>query len=98
MTDDTHRTWDIVFKWFGLVAVLASAWWTIHTYNEARTKDQNAVIFQRQAALYFDAAQAAATIATALDPDSDDTTVIDPKTLKTERERFEQLYWGELVI
>jgi hypothetical protein len=116
MTEDTHRTWDIVFKWFGLVAVLASAYWTVHSYNQsraselvqqqytqkqdeqARTKDLNAFIFQHQATLYFDAARSAATLADALDPYSDNRTAIDAKTLKAERERFDQLYWGELVV
>jgi hypothetical protein len=106
MTEDTHRTWDIVFKWFGLFAVLASAAWTVKTYRdgralelqqqyethikdeEARTKDQNSFIFQRQAALYFDAAQAAATLAASTDA----------KRLKDAHERFEELFYGELVM
>ena len=116
MTEETHRTWDIIFKWLGLVGVLASAWWTVHSYNqnralelaqqkytqqkdeEARTKDQNAIVFQHQATLYFDAAQAAATIATAMDPTALDRNAITPKALKDAQERFVQLYWGELVI
>jgi hypothetical protein len=36
MTEETHRQWDIIFKWLGLVAVLASAWWTVHSYNQSR--------------------------------------------------------------
>jgi len=116
MTEDTHRNWDIIFKWFGLVAVLASAWWTVHKYRgdralelaqqayaqqkdeEARTKDQNAFVFQHQATLYLDAAKAAATIATAIDPNAKDQKAISAKTLNDARERFAQLYWGELVI
>jgi len=116
MTEETHRRWDIIFKWLGLVAVLASAWWTVHSYNqsralelsqqkytqqkdeEARTKDQNSFVFQHQATLYFDTARAAATIATALDPHALDRKAITANALRDARERFAQLYWGELVI
>jgi hypothetical protein len=116
MTEETHRRWDIIFKWFGLVAVLASAYWTVHSYNqsraseleqqkytqkkdeEARTKDQNSFIFQHQATLYFDTARAAATLATAIDPSARDKKAISLKALNDARERFAQLYWGELVI
>jgi len=106
MTEEVHRKWDIIFKWFGLVAVLASAGWTVHSYREsraseleqrkyaqgkdeeARTKDQNSFIFQRQAMLYLDATRAAAAIATSADR----------QTLHEMGERFKQLYWGELVV
>jgi hypothetical protein len=116
MTEDTHRTWDIIFKWLGLVAVLASAWWTVHSYRqaraselqqqiytqqkdeEARTKDQNSLIFQHQATLYFDTARSAATIATATDPNALDRNAIDPNKLKEARERFAELFWGELAM
>jgi len=116
MTEETHRRWDIVFKWLGLVSVLASAAWTVHSYNqsraleleqqkytqqkdeEARTKDQNSFVFQHQATLYFDTARAAATIATALDPNALDRKTVTAKALIDARERFAQLYWGELVI
>lgn len=109
MDENTHRKWDIIFKWIGLFAVLASAWWTVHKYREdrsfelkqleeARTKDQNSFIFQHQATLYFDASRAAATLATSIDPKASDAKAIDAKTLRNARERFAQLYWGELVI
>jgi hypothetical protein len=88
MNEDAHRTWDIIFKWLGLVGILGSAWWTVHTYRESRTKDQNSFIFQHQATLYFDAARTAATLATSKDG----------KELRDATARFEQLYWGELVV
>jgi len=115
MTEETHRRWDIIFKWFGLVSVLASASWTVHSYRqsraseleqqkytqqkdaEARTKDQNSFVFQHQATMYFELVQATATIASALDPNALDAGSIEPKTLKDARERFAQLFWGELV-
>jgi hypothetical protein len=97
MTEEEHRKWDIVFKWLGLLGVLGGAAWTVHTYLESRTKDQNSFIFERQAVLYLDATRAAATIATAFDPDVEVSKAVDAKTLQTERERFEQLYLGELV-
>ncbi len=99
MDENTHRKWDVIFKWFGLLVVLGSAWWTVHKYREdrsneamqleaARTKEQNAFVFQHQATLYFDASRAAATLATSNDG----------KALKDAGERFRQLYWGELVV
>ena len=106
MTEDNHRLWDIIFKWFGLVAVLASAWWTVYKYRQdrmvdldhqkrsaedlenARKNELNSYIFQNQAKLYFDATRAAATLATSRDP----------KELKDARGRFNQLYYGELVV
>jgi hypothetical protein len=66
--------------------------------DEARAKDQNSYVFQHQATLYFDTARAAATLATALDPNASDRNAIDANTLKDARIRFAQLYWGELVI
>jgi hypothetical protein len=116
MTEESQRTWDVVFKWLGLLAVLISGYWTVITYRdsraselaqqlenhrkdaEARTKDQNSFIFQRQATLYFDAARSAATIANGIDPFPHDSKVVDAKTLRAERLRFEQLFWGELVV
>ena len=115
MTEQTQRKWDIIFKWFGLLSVLASAYWTVHSYRqsraseleqqkytqlkdaEARTKDQNSLVFQHQATLYFDTVKATAAIATAMNPKALDANAIDPKTLKDARERFAQLFWGELA-
>jgi hypothetical protein len=98
MDENTHRMWDITFKWIGLIGVLASAWWTVHKYREdkateatkseeARKREQDSFILQHQATLYFDASRAAATLATSKDA----------KNLHDARERFNQLYWGELV-
>jgi hypothetical protein len=115
MTEQMHRRWDIIFRWFGLLSVLASAYWTVHSYSqsrvseleqqkyaqqkdaEVRTKDQNALVFQHQATLYFDAVKATAAIATAMSPKTLDANAIDPKTLKDARERFAQLFWSELA-
>jgi hypothetical protein len=60
----------------------------------ARTKDQNSFIFQRQASLYFDAAQAAATIALA----ASDNKIVDQKSLNEAKARFKELYLGQLVL
>jgi hypothetical protein len=88
VTEDKYRMWDIRFKVGGAFVVIVSALWTLHTYNDARTKEQNSYIFQRQAALYFDAAQTAATIAISKDP----------QKLAPALERFNELYAGEMVI
>jgi hypothetical protein len=64
----------------------------------ARAKDQNSFIFQRQASMYLDASMSASTIAAALDPVTQNKNVIGPKALKEAREKFEELYWGPMVI
>ena len=106
MTEETHRTWDIIFKWFGLAAVLASALWTVYKYRQDREVDLdhqkqgaealestrknelNSYIFQDQAKLYFDAARTAATLAMSKDP----------KRLRDAGERFNELFYGKLVV
>lgn len=64
----------------------------------ARRKELNSFVFQQQTTLYLDAARAASTLATALDPQSDLPTSITHQKLEEERQRFEQLYWGDLVV
>ena len=99
MDEARHRWWDIVFKWIGLIALIVSAMWTVNKYSqdrrdefkkeqETRQADRNSFVFQRQAALYFDASRAAATLVSAADS----------KQQADARVRFEQLYWGELVV
>jgi hypothetical protein len=53
-----------------------------------KKKELNAFIFQRQAMLYFDAANAAAIIATSKDA----------AEVSKARDRFTALYYGELVV
>ena len=55
------------------------------------------MIFQHQAAMYFDMARVSATIAIGTGPDPDQRKEISPKTLQEAETRFEQLYFGELV-
>ncbi len=105
ISEAVHRKWDILFKWFGLVGVLFGAGWTIITYQNARadellarTKDQNSFIFQHQATLYFDATRAAAVIALAKSPLADENKNVNQEQLKEAEKRFEELYWGELVV
>lgn len=99
MDEARHRWWDIVFKWIGLIALILSAMWTVHKYSQdrsdefnkeqdARKADRASFLFQRQAALYFDASRAAATLA----------SPADAKQRAEAQTRFEQLYWGELVV
>ncbi len=106
MDDNTHNKWDIVFKWIGLLTAIAAGVWTYYKFRDdravdlahqqetvnrdekARKNELNSFIFQRQSGLYFDAARSAATIATSKDA----------KRLKEARDRFEELYWGELVV
>ena len=106
MDDNAHNKWDIAFKWIGLLTAIVAGGWTYYKFRadravdlvrqqqaekrdeDARKNELNSFIFQRQSGLYFDAARAAATIATSKDI----------KRLKDARDRFEELYWGELVV
>jgi hypothetical protein len=98
MDENAHRKWDIVFKWIGLLTIAVGASWTVYIYFENKTdefrkqqeaskRDHDSYIFQHQAALYFDATRAAGALATSHDS----------KVLADARQRFDQLYWGELV-
>jgi hypothetical protein len=99
MDENTHRKWDIIFKWIGLLTIAFGAGWTAYTYFENKTyefhkqqevskRDHDSYIFQHQATLYFDATRVTGTLATSHDS----------KGLADARQRFEQLYWGELVV
>ena len=108
MEDNQYRNWKVKFKSFSLIALLLGGLGTAYKYledrkieaeqlEEGRKKDQNSLVFQHQATLYFETARAAATIAAALDSKAADAKAIDAKTLKEARERFAQLFWGELA-
>lgn len=98
MTEARHRNLSVILKWFGLVSVLGGAVWTIVTYFDGRTKERNGYIFERQADLYLEATRASATIALGFGPSPDEKNEIDEKTLRQAEERFEQLYYGDLVV
>lgn len=66
--------------------------------KKSHTKDQNSFIFQHQASLYFDAANSAAILALGFDPNGRDKGVENATSLATARQKFEELYWGDLVI
>jgi hypothetical protein len=105
--DETKGTnWDLIVKIVGLIALLASGFWTLYKFRadrrvdldrqlqaqqtEAKLKadELNRFIFERQAGLYFEAAQAASTIAT-----SDNKT-----EKKAASNKFYELYFGQLVV
>jgi hypothetical protein len=103
---DMDKVWDLRLKVIGLVALIASGSWTLYKFREDRRIDllheqqaisreefsknmeRNSFIFQRQTMLYFDAARSAATIATSKDQ----------QDVKKAKERFEELYFGEMVV
>ena len=66
--------------------------------EQMRTKEQNEAVFNDQASIYLDVSQAAATLALAVDPDSDDAKAIESGTVKKARQEFEQFYWGKMVV
>jgi hypothetical protein len=81
------------------LTIAVGASWTVYIYFENKTdefrkqqeaskRDHDSYIFQHQAALYFDATRAAGVLATSHDS----------KVLADARQRFDQLYWGELVV
>src|SRR5215469_2333436 len=97
MTEEANRKWTIIIRVLTLIGLLGGGLWTVYTYREGRTKDENSVIFDHQARLYFDMTRAAATIAIGVGPDPDQRREIDKKTLLDAEARFEQLYFGEMV-
>lgn len=100
------QTWDLRIKVIGLVALVASGSWTLYKFSadrqvdlaheataelrdqETKKRELNSAIFQRQAALYFDVSSAVAIMATS--NDAGDITKA--------RARFEELYYGPLVV
>jgi len=85
---DRKIDWDKITKRVSVLAILGSAVWTLIIYLGDRHKEVNAFVFQQQTTLYLDAARSAATLATS----KNDTK------LKDARERFDQLFYGELVV
>lgn len=99
MNQTTEYRIETYIKLFGVVVVLAGGIWTLFQYVDARRhetelqsqlrrRETDAFLFRKQADLYFEAAANAATIASSTDS----------KTRKKAEERFNQLYWGELVM
>lgn len=106
MADQSKIDWDLIIKVVGLVALIASGFWTLVTFRENRRVDQdhlrdadrkdsqarlqelNKYVFEKQASLYFEATEAAATIAMTHDKSSK----------KAATEKFYKLYFGPLVI
>jgi hypothetical protein len=39
MDDTSHNNWDILFKWFGLAAVVIGGLWTYYTFRSDRQVD-----------------------------------------------------------
>jgi hypothetical protein len=105
MEDSEHKQLDIIIKVVGLVGLILSGAWTYYKYREdrrvdlqhqqeavkldeiARQKELNSFIFQKQTQLYLEASRAASTIAISSDP----------KAVKDAKERFKELFFGEMV-
>lgn len=82
-------------RWFAIAIVLAVALWggitmvnTIRTQTESRQIEARRPFIERQLKLYTEATQVAAVIATS----ADQTRV------EASRQRFWELYWGELSL
>ena len=106
MDDTRARTWDTAIKVVGILLAVAGFWDGIRRYNDGRAAEakaaaersrQTAVVtlresrrpfLERQLALYFEATKAAAQLST-LPPS--------PAWDKA-RQRFWELYWGELGL
>jgi hypothetical protein len=87
MDEYKYKRWGIILKVAGLVGVILSGLWAVHTYSEDKTKEQNSFIFQHQATAYWDVSRVAASLAASRDE----------KTKKEAEERFLQLFYGELA-
>src|SRR5580698_7105362 len=72
----------------GILAALVGGVFALWKYRKDQIRELNAFIFQKQADLYFEASKCAATIATSADP-----AVVDAA-----KARFDELYYGELVV
>jgi hypothetical protein len=86
---------DMRLKVWGLIVVLASGGWTFYKWRDDRAIDEkhriqelNRFVFEKQTNLYFDAAQAASTIATSTDENAKATA----------KNKFYQMYFGGMVI
>src|SRR6266446_9696150 len=82
MDEYKYKRWGIILKVAGLVGVILSGLWAVHTYSEDKTKEQNSFIFQHQATAYWDVSRVAASLAASRDE----------KTKKEAEERFLQLF------
>lgn len=86
---------ELFLKIAGFIALLVSGIFTLYKLREDRRVDVghqeqslNSYIFQQQASLFFETSRVAASLAT-----SQDT-----KKRAEARERFDELYWGQLVM
>ena len=94
MTKDRREHWEFVFKGLQAAAIVAGAIWALVTYTitaaqqrDATRRELSKPYYERQLALYLDAARVVAHLAA---------------TPGQEREkveaRFWELYWGELAF
>jgi hypothetical protein len=106
MDDRQARTWDTAIKVVGIVLAVAGFWDGIRRYNDGRVaearlaaerarqaavvavRDSRKPFLERQLALYFEATKAAAQL----------STVSRGLAWNTARQRFWELYWGELGL
>ena len=49
MDEYKYKRWGIILKVAGLVGVILSGLWAVHTYSEDKTKEQNSFIFIQEA-------------------------------------------------
>jgi hypothetical protein len=89
LADSKQKLWDIRLKIVAVIGVIVAAWWAVLSYNTTAERELRKGFWDKQIGLYFDAAEAASTIAI-LPPD-------DPGR-QTAVTRFWQLYFGPLRV
>jgi hypothetical protein len=83
-----YEFWDLIIKAGGAAAIAVSGVWAIIQYRATKEREFRRPLWEKQVQLYFEACDAAATIATTKD---------EGVRLKAE-ENFWRLYWGGLAV
>jgi hypothetical protein len=86
---------EIILKWIGTLVAVAGLLWGITSFlitsriqAETRQLEARKPFLDRQLTLYTEATQNASILATSVDPDA----------IEKARQRFWELYWGELAM
>jgi hypothetical protein len=89
LPDAKQKLWETRIKIIAAIGILAGAGWAVYSYNATAERELRKTFWDKQISLYFDATEAASTIATL--PDDDPAR-------KIATQRFWQLYFGPLRV
>jgi len=88
MNEGAYKLWDIFIKAVGGAAIVGGAVWGTLSYRQTTEHEFRRPLWDRQLSLYFDATDAAATVATLSDGDARSDAI----------KKFWTLYYGPLVV